>query len=419
MNKVNNSGLPIGPEYPWLAPLAGYTDLPFRLLCREGGAAVAVTEMISAKGLVYSAQARKGSGSLSSTEELLATTPLAGFPANPEADRPLVAQLFGQEPEFLAQAAELVLQRGFTHIDLNMGCSVPKVVKAGAGAALLKDVEHAVKVGKALTGVAGPGRVGFKLRLGWDRDGENYLELAQRLQDAGAGWITLHPRYARQGFSGQADWQALLKLAACLQIPLIASGDLFTAQDALRCLEESRADGVMFARGALHNPAIFNELKALYAPRGRQGAEEAAGQATEGAGPCAGPCAGSCASSCAGPCASSCAGPLAGSCADACAGSCASSYSGPTVKARILRHAELMRAFDAALLAPARAERARRKEGPERLDGALVKMRGIVPRYLHNFPGAKALRASLTQCRAWDEFYTLIEDFFSAQIDKT
>ena len=243
----NPDSLPFGPQYPWLAPLAGYSDLPFRLLCREYGAAVCVSEMVSAKGLVYQSPG---------TNELLATLP---------EDQPLVVQLFGAEASFLARAVEQLRQAGFGWFDLNMGCSVTKVLRQGAGAAMLGDVENILAVARAMLGAAGPGRVGFKLRLGLDEARPVLPDLPLRLEDAGAGWITLHPRTARQGFGGVAQWEAIGRLAERLSIPLLASGDLFSAADGLACLKATGATGVMYARGAMHNPAIFAEHAALLA----------------------------------------------------------------------------------------------------------------------------------------------------------
>ena len=251
LTPISISPPPIGPDAPWLAPLAGFSDLPFRLLCREQGAAVACTEMVSAKGLIYGL--RQKSGPLNGTEELLDTTP---------EDAPLVVQLFGEDEAFVAAAVEELRERGFRYFDLNMGCSVPKVTKTGAGAALLKEPERAATVASALFNKAGPGRAGCKIRLGWDSRWPVYLELARRLADAGAAWITLHPRYARQGFSGKADVMALDLLARAVDIPVMASGDLFTAEDAVERLETG-ARGVMFARGAMNNPAIFRRYLAL------------------------------------------------------------------------------------------------------------------------------------------------------------
>lgn len=239
--------LPIRPDSPWLAPLAGFSDLPFRLLCRGEGAAVACTEMVSAKGLVYGSRGKSQAG----TEDLLLTTP---------DDAPLVVQLFGEDADFLGEAARLLVERGYRWFDLNMGCSVPKVVKTGAGAAMLKDIPNALKVAKAMIAAAGEGRVGFKLRLGWDAASTIYLDLARGLRDLGAGWISLHPRYARQGFSGEADWNAIGSLKAALDIPVIASGDLMSAKAARDCIARTGADTVMFARGAMANPAIFRDF---------------------------------------------------------------------------------------------------------------------------------------------------------------
>ncbi|MCL2122528.1 MAG: tRNA-dihydrouridine synthase family protein [Desulfovibrionaceae bacterium] len=239
--------LPFTPHAPWLAPLAGYSDLVFRLLCRENGAAVCCTEMISAKGLIHKSQG---------TAELLRTHPL---------DAPLVLQLFGNEPDSVARAMEILLSMGFTYFDLNMGCAVPKVTRGGSGAALLRDIPKALAVAKAMFALAKPGHVGCKLRLGWENRDETWRVLAPALADAGAGWLALHPRSARQGFTGSADWNVFAELAAVLSIPVIASGDLMNAEDGVRCLAAGGPSCVMYARGALRDPAIFNAHKALLA----------------------------------------------------------------------------------------------------------------------------------------------------------
>ncbi len=235
------AALPIAPHSPWLAPLAGYSDLAFRLLCRENGARVACTEMVSSKGLMYES---------TGTKELLQTTPQ---------DSPLVVQLFGNDVESLEKALIYLLDLGFCFFDLNMGCSVPKVNRSGSGSAMLKDVQHSLKIAKSMLDIVGPGRLGFKIRLGWDDQSHIWEELPLRLQDLGAAWITLHPRTARQGFGGEAYWPALTKLAPQLQIPLIASGDLFSATDGINCILQTKVQGVMYARGAMQNPTIFNE----------------------------------------------------------------------------------------------------------------------------------------------------------------
>ena len=248
-----HASLPFSPDKPWLAPLAGWSDLPFRLLCRRLGAAVCCTEMISAKGLVY-----KSPG----TAELFATCP---------EDSPVVVQLFGAEAPFMEAAAEQLCNKGFVWFDCNMGCSVPKVTRTGSGAAMCRDIDNALKVAEALVRVAGRGRVGFKLRLGWDEPGklaaETWRILAPELEALGAGWLTLHPRTAKQGFTGEARWAVLKELKSLVSIPVVASGDLFTAQDGVRCLAETGVDTVMYARGALRDPAIFTAHLELLAGR--------------------------------------------------------------------------------------------------------------------------------------------------------
>jgi len=241
--------LPFKPDAPWLAPLAGYSDLPFRMLCRSFGAACCVTEMVSAKGLVYG-----GHG----TARLLTSD--AG-------DAPLVVQLFGSEPAIFDRAMPLLLERGFTHFDLNCGCSVRKVTKGGSGSALMAKPALLLAIVEVMLRHAGPGRVGVKLRLGSAPGEKNYLDMGQRLADLGAGWLALHPRTARQLFGGAADWSAIGTLARAVSIPVLASGDLFTAETAARCLAETGCAGVMFARGALIDPMIFQRLKDILAGR--------------------------------------------------------------------------------------------------------------------------------------------------------
>lgn len=239
------NSLPFTPDSPWLAPLAGYSDLPFRLLCRKYGAAVCETEMVSAKGLLY-----KSPG----TGELL---------MNVLADTPLVVQLFGSDPQDLYLALKTLGNVGYRWFDCNMGCSVPKVMRQGAGAALLREPERALDLARAMIRASRetpfPAAVGFKLRAGIDSQNMIIPDLALRLEDLGASWICLHPRFAKQGFSGEADWNMLANLCKRLAIPLIASGDLLSSRDGIRCLEQTGVATVMYARGALRNPAIFSE----------------------------------------------------------------------------------------------------------------------------------------------------------------
>lgn len=233
----------ISPQNPWLAPLAGFSDLPFRLLCRLNGCGVACTEMVSAKGLVYNS---------AGTKELLATCP---------EDSPLVVQLFGLEPDFMEKAMRLFPED--TIFDLNCGCSVRKVVKTGSGAALLQDPGALEVLVRRMVQVAGVGKVGVKIRSGWSSQSPVFLEVGKRLEQAGAAWITLHPRYAKQAFSGVPQYEHLTELKKMVNIPILASGDLFRAEDAVRCLAQTGVDGVMFARGALADPAIFARFKIL------------------------------------------------------------------------------------------------------------------------------------------------------------
>ncbi|MCR4667686.1 MAG: tRNA-dihydrouridine synthase family protein [Desulfovibrio sp.] len=238
--------LPFSHDTPWLAPLAGYSDLAFRLLCREHGAACCTTEMISAKGLEY-----KSPG----TARLLAST---------ADDQPLVVQLFGAEADSLGMAVRVLRDKGYRFFDLNIGCSVPKVMRQGAGAGMLADMANLLRCAESMLREAGEGHVGFKLRLGLDGDHMNVVpELPLQLQEMGAGWITLHPRTARQGFQGSADWSVIRTLSRVLRIPVVASGDLFTAEDGIRCLRETGASCVMYARGALRSPHIFRDHMAL------------------------------------------------------------------------------------------------------------------------------------------------------------
>lgn len=241
------------PATPWLAPLAGYSDLPFRLLCRQYGAAVCETEMISAKGLVYRSQR---------TASLLQATP---------EDAPLVVQLFGGEPESMAQALLELRQHGYIYFDCNMGCPVRKVMRQNAGAALLADHRLALAIARAMLAAARvelPGRptarIGFKLRLGPDA-AHSAIALGRALVDAGASWLCLHPRTAAEGFGGQSHWQEIAELTQAVSVPVIASGDLMEAEDGMECLTRTGAATVMYARGALRNPFIFRQHLALVA----------------------------------------------------------------------------------------------------------------------------------------------------------
>lgn len=229
----------------FLAPMAGITNLPMRLISREGGASFTFTEMVSVNGLT-----REGRKSF----DLLKTTP---------GDRPIGMQLFGDDAEMLAEAARLVEEHGEL-IDINMGCPVKKVVGTGAGSALMKEP---LKVARIIKAVRGATRLPFtvKIRTGWTCGDDTFLEIGRIAQEEGCDAITLHPRSRAQMFEGQANWAKIGELKSALSIPVIGSGDLFSAKDVVRMLRETGCDAVMVARGSMGNPWIFREALSLLA----------------------------------------------------------------------------------------------------------------------------------------------------------
>lgn len=226
-----------------LAPLAGITNLPFRLLCRRKGAAFAFTEMVSVNGMV-----REGE----KTIKLLTSLP---------EDRPLGLQLFGEDPQTLSEAARMAGDRADL-IDINMGCPVKKVVSTGAGSALLKDISRIVEIVRSVRR-ATTLPLTIKIRSGWNCGEQAYLEVGRIAEGEGCDAITLHPRSRSQMFSGEADWSMLASLKREVAIPVIGSGDLFTPEDCRRMLSETGCDGLMVARGALGNPWIFSQAMEL------------------------------------------------------------------------------------------------------------------------------------------------------------
>jgi tRNA-dihydrouridine synthase B len=233
-------------EHPFLlAPLAGVTDAPFRRLCRAQGAAMVCSEMVSGKGLWYGDR---------KTEQLLRIC---------EDEKPVAFQIFGKEPEILAFAARTLDDRENALLDINMGCPVPKIVKNGEGAALLRDPELA---GRLVEAAANATRkpVTVKLRIGWDASSGDAVEMAKTLEAAGAAALTVHGRTREQFYSGKADWNAIRRVKEAVGIPVIGNGDVRSGADALRMLAETGCDFVMIARGALGNPWIFREARALY-----------------------------------------------------------------------------------------------------------------------------------------------------------
>ncbi|MFZ1036323.1 MAG: tRNA dihydrouridine synthase DusB [Smithella sp.] len=224
-----------------LAPLAGISNLPFRLLARSQGCSLAYTEMISSNGLI-----RK----TAKTYEYLKTC---------ADDSPLGAQIFGADPRIMAQAACIVAQGGVDLIDINMGCPVKKVIKAGAGAVLMKDPDHVARIVDAVKkSVKIP--VTVKIRSGWTQGSINAVEIARIAEDCGADAITVHARTADQGYSGHADWKIIASVKKAVKIPVIGNGDIRQPQDAVRMLQETSCDAVMVGRGALGNPWIFRGI---------------------------------------------------------------------------------------------------------------------------------------------------------------
>ncbi|MDD3991241.1 MAG: tRNA dihydrouridine synthase DusB [Desulfobacteraceae bacterium] len=229
-----------------LAPLAGITNLPMRLLCKAGGAGLVCSEMISANGLV------RGSAK---TAAMLRSAP---------AERPLSVQIFGADPVVMAEAARMVAEAGADIVDLNFGCSVRKVVKTGAGVALMRDPRRAEAVLKAVRrAVSIPLTV--KMRSGWTVSGEQALEIATIAEGCGVDAVIIHPRTAGQGFSGHADWPLIGRIRERTGIPVVGNGDIVTPEDGLRMRRETGCAAVMIGRAAMGNPWIFGQIDALWA----------------------------------------------------------------------------------------------------------------------------------------------------------
>lgn len=223
----------------FLAPMAGYTDIAFRHLCKKFGAGLTTTEMISAKGLIYDSE---------KTKKLLITSPLEDIK---------IVQLFGHEPEVIAQAIQHPVLADFDIIDINMGCPAPKIVKNGEGSFLMTQMGLAERIVKAAV-KATTKPITVKMRLGYDKDVS--VEFAKMLQAAGASAITVHGRLMTQGYSGKADYQAIAKVKQAVSIPVIANGDVCSEQDYQNILKITNADAVMIGRAAVGNPAIFAQL---------------------------------------------------------------------------------------------------------------------------------------------------------------
>lgn len=224
-----------------LAPMAGVTDLPFRLLCREQGAGMTVTEMVSAKAILYKNK---------NTRELLAVHP---------GELPTAVQLFGSDPDIMAEIAAQLSEGPYAAIDVNMGCPVPKIVNNGEGSSLMRNMPLAERVLTAMVKAAKK-PVTVKFRKGFTEKEVNAVEFARMAESCGVAAVAVHGRTREQYYSGTADWEIIRRVKEAVRIPVIGNGDIFTPEDAGRMLRETGCDGIMIARGAKGNPWIFNQI---------------------------------------------------------------------------------------------------------------------------------------------------------------
>lgn len=224
-----------------LAPMAGVTDLPFRLLCKEQGAGLLCMEMVSAKAILYKNK---------NTEELMTIDPR---------ENPVSLQLFGSDPDIISEIAKQIEDRPFDILDINMGCPVPKVVNNGDGSALMKNPTLAGEIiEKTVRAIQKP--VTVKIRKGFDEDHVNAVEMAHIAEESGAAAVAVHGRTREQFYSGRADWDIIRQVKERVSIPVIGNGDLLTAEDVIAMERQTGCDGFMIARGAEGNPWIFRQI---------------------------------------------------------------------------------------------------------------------------------------------------------------
>ena len=224
-----------------LAPMAGVTDLPFRLLCKEQGAGLLCMEMVSAKAIYYNNK---------NTNMLLEIH---------EEETPVSLQLFGSDPEIISQMAARIEERPFAILDINMGCPVPKVVNNGEGSALMKNPKLAAEIiNKTTKAIQKP--VTAKIRIGFDSTHINAVEMAKYLEDAGAAAICVHGRTREQYYSGNADWETIARVVDAVSIPVIGNGDIDSPQRAKQMIDETKCAGIMIGRAAQGNPWIFHQV---------------------------------------------------------------------------------------------------------------------------------------------------------------